>query len=70
MSGKENNNIRQFLFKGLEGCNSGYCVIKGVAEGLHSNSECNCIKYMNTTKLSLLQTRLSWLLSPGFTIGE
>jgi hypothetical protein len=50
--------IRELLFDGIKGCSDGYCVITGVAKGMHTNGGCKCIQDLSRSQLNILAGRL------------
>ena len=56
-------NARELLFRGLTlGCSNHGCVVTGPKKGMATNGPCHCVKELNRTQLTILQSRLSVLL--------
>ena len=51
--------VREFLFRGIDGCMDGNCVITGKRAGMHTNGGCHCIQNLKRGHMSILASRLS-----------
>lgn len=52
--------LKEFLFKGFEGCKSHNCIVEK-PKGMGTNGSCSCIVNANRTKLNILQSRIKAL---------
>ena len=50
--------IREALFKGIDGCSDGDCVITGRASGQQTNGGCRCLSSLSRGQLLIVQGRL------------
>lgn len=58
-----NDDIRELLFQGWNGCTNGNCVVRGRTPGMHTNGSCSCIVNAGRSQLNLLNSRLQVLCS-------
>lgn len=49
--------LSEFLFKGIEGCLDGNCIIRK-PKGMHTNGGCRCMTNFTRSQLTLLGSRL------------
>ena len=56
---KREMTIREFLFRDMEGCTDGNCLVYGKSNGLHTNGGCRCIHNIQRSTASILASRLS-----------
>lgn len=54
---------RKLLFSTWPGCTDGYCIVRGKAQGMHTNGGCRCLVNATRAQLQMLQGRLSVLLN-------
>ena len=50
--------VREFLFRNMNGCTDGNCVISGKRSGMHTNGGCHCIQNLGRAHMNILASRL------------
>jgi len=51
--------VREFLFRGFNGCTDHNCLLKGMQQGVGTNGGCKCILRLTRGQLTILSSRLS-----------
>jgi hypothetical protein len=51
--------VRQILFRDMNGCMDGNCIITGRRSGIQTNGGCHCMSNLSRGQLSLLKSRIS-----------
>lgn len=55
--------LRKFLFHDWGGCSNHGCVVTGSKKGMGTNGACHCVVNASRAQLTMLQSRLQWVLS-------
>jgi len=53
--------LRDYLFRGMEGCSNHSCVITGKKKGMGTNGPCHCIDGLSRSQVAILQSRLAMI---------